>query len=179
MLAAFVDEPERVTRRQMNGWAGDFDNWAVCDHACFHLFDRTPFAYEKARQWTKSPREFVKRAGFALMASLVLHDKKASDEPFLAMLPLIEQGACDGRNFVKKAVSWALRGIGRRNLKLNAAATKVAKRLAESEEASARWVGKNALREFARPVVRAQLMRRRPEGRNRKSESSSNDEMNK
>ena len=89
MLAAFVDDPRCVTRRQMNAWAGDFDNWAVCDHACFHLFDKTPFAYEKARQWAKSPREFVKRAGFALMASLVLHDKKAPDEPFLTMLPLV------------------------------------------------------------------------------------------
>ena len=160
LLAALVDEPERVTRRQMNAWAASFENWADCDTACFHLFDRTPFAWEKARQWAKSPREFVKRAAFALMACLALHDKAAPDSKFQSMLPLIERGASDERNFVRKAVSWALRSIGRRNLALNAAALAVARRLSLSTEAARRWVGKDALRELTSPKVRAQLARR-------------------
>jgi len=160
LLAALVGEPQRVTRRQMNAWAAGFENWADCDTVCFHLFDRTPFAWEKARQWAASPREFVKRAAFVLMACLALHDKAASDRQFLAFLPLIEKGARDERNFVKKGVNWALRAIGRRNLALNAAAVAVAKRLAVSEEASCRWVGKDALREMASPKVRSRLARR-------------------
>ena len=147
MLTAFVDEPEKVTPAQMNRWCRDFDSWAICDTLCFHLFDRTPFAWEKARQWSASPREFVKRAGFALMASLVVHDKAAPGPRFLAFLPLIEQGAHDERNFVKKAVNWALRCIGKRDPALNLAAIAVAKRLALSNEVSCRWVGKDALRE--------------------------------
>ena len=160
MMAAFVDDPRRVTRRQMNAWAADFDNWGICDTACFHLFDRTPFAWEKARQWSRSPREFVKRGGFVLMASLVAHDKAAPDARYRALLPLIEKGASDERNFVKKGVNWALRAIGRRNLALNAAAMAVARRLALSEEAACRWVGKDALRELASPKVRSRLARR-------------------
>lgn len=151
LLAALVGDPQRVTRRQMNAWAAGFENWGDCDTVCFHLFDRTPFAWEKARQWSTSPREFVKRGAFALMACLALHDKAASDKQFLALLPLVEKGARDERNFVKKGVNWALRAIGRRNLALNAAAVAVAKRLALSEEAACRWVGKDALRELASP----------------------------
>ena len=151
----------------MNAWAAGFENWADCDTVCFKLFDRTPFAWEKARQWSASPREFVKRGGFVLMACLALHDKAAPDESFLALLPLIEKGAHDERNFVKKGVSWALRAIGRRNLALNAAALEVAKRLALSEEAACRWVGKDALRELASPKVRAQLARRARTARDR------------
>jgi 3-methyladenine DNA glycosylase AlkD len=148
LLAALVDDPARVTRRQMNAWAARFENWADCDTVCFSLFDRTPFAWERARQWVKSPREFVKRGGFVLMACLALHDKAAPDKRFLAMLPLIEKGAGDERNFVKKAVSWALRGIGRRNRSLNTAAVAVAKRLAQSKQSAARWVGHDALRQL-------------------------------
>jgi 3-methyladenine DNA glycosylase AlkD len=150
MLAAFVDEPSRVTRRQMNAWAADFDNWAICDTACFHLFDKTPLAWEKVRQWSTSPREFVKRAAFALMASLALHDKTTADARFRPWLPLIERGAADERNFVRKGVSWALRGVGRRSRSLNTAAVTVARRLARSDESAPRWVGKDALRELTR-----------------------------
>jgi 3-methyladenine DNA glycosylase AlkD len=157
MLAAMVDEPARVTRRQMDAWAAAFDNWAICDHACFHLFDRTPFAWEKARQWAASPREFVKRAGFATMASLAGHDKTATDARFMALLPLIEKGARDDRNFVKKGVSWALRRIGRRSLALNAASLEVARRLAAAKDPSSRWVGKDAVRELASPKVRSRI----------------------
>jgi len=160
MMAAFVGDPRRVTRRQMNAWAADFDNWGICDTACFHLFDRTPFAWEKARQWSKSPREFVKRAGFALMASLVAHDTAAPDREFPALLPLIEKGAHDERNFVKKGVNWALRAIGKRSSVLNAAAVASARRLALSDEPAPRGVGKDALRELAGPQVRSRLARR-------------------
>jgi 3-methyladenine DNA glycosylase AlkD len=160
MLASLVDEPQRVTRRQMNAWAGDFDNWAVCDTACFHLFDKTPYAWGKAVEWVKSPREFVRRAAFALMASLTAHDKAALDSQFMAFLPLIEAAAHDERNFVKKAVNWALRSIGKRSPALNAAALDVAKRLAQSDEPSCRWVGKDALRELASAKVHARLKRK-------------------
>jgi 3-methyladenine DNA glycosylase AlkD len=159
LLAALVGDPDRVTRRQMNAWAAGFENWADCDTVCFKLFDRTPFAWEKARQWAKSPREFVKRGGFALMACLALHDKAAPDKSFLALLPLIEKGARDERNFVKKGVSWALRAIGQRNLALNTAALATARCLSLAEEAACRWVGKDALRELAGPKVRARLAR--------------------
>lgn len=160
LLATLVDDPRLVTRRQMNAWAAGFENWADCDTACFNLFNQTPFAWEKTRQWAKSPREFVKRAAFALMACLALHDLTAPDAKFLALLPLIEQGASDERNFVKKAVNWALRAIGRRNLALNASALALAGRLARSKEPAPRWIGKDALRELTGPVVSKLLARR-------------------
>ena len=149
MLAAFVDEPERITPAQMDRWCRDFDNWAICDHVCFHLFDRTPYAYDKVEQWAKSDEEFVKRGAFALLASLALHDKAADDESFLRYFPLIEKAAPDDRNFVKKGVSWALRGIGKRQT-VREAAIDVAARLAESPERAARWIGKDALRDLTR-----------------------------
>ena len=160
LLAALVGDPPSVTRRQMNAWAASFENWADCDTVCFHLFDRTPLAWEMARRWSASRQLFVKRAAFALIASLALHDKAASDKTFADALPLIEKGARDERNFVKKAVSWALRGIGRRSKTLHAAALAAARRLALSEEAPCRWVGKDALRDLESPKVRSRLARR-------------------
>jgi 3-methyladenine DNA glycosylase AlkD len=159
MVAGMVDDPEKVTRRQMDAWARAFDNWGVCDTVCFHLFDRTPFAWEKAREWAASPKEFVKRAGFVMMAGQAGRDKTASDEAFLALFPLIEKGARDERNFVKKAVNWALRRIGRRNRALNQACVGLARRLSASEDPSSRWVGKDAVRELTGAVVRRQLAR--------------------
>lgn len=159
LLAALVGDPQRVTRRQMNAWAAGFENWGDCDTVCFKLFDRTPFAWAAAPQWAASPREFVKRGGFVLMACLAAHDKAAPDKSFLAFLPIIEKGARDERNFVKKGVSWALRMIGRRSRALNAAALKVARRLALSQGAPG-WVGKDALRELASPKVLSKLARR-------------------
>jgi 3-methyladenine DNA glycosylase AlkD len=150
MLAAFVDERDRVTPSQMDRWARVFDNWAICDHCCFHLFDKTPYAWSKIAEWTKRDEEFVKRAGFALLASVALHDKKAPDEPFLAALKMIERESEDERNFVKKGVNWALRGIGRRNPRLKAAAIALAKKLAASPDKTARWIGKDALRDLSR-----------------------------
>ncbi len=150
MLAAFVDDPSLVTPAQMDRWCKDFDNWAICDTLCFHLFDKTPHAFGKVVQWSKRKDEFVKRAAFALLASLAGHDKKSPDEPFTRCLPLVERAASDDRNFVKKGVSWALRGVGRRSPGLKVEALKVAKRLSESTNASARWVGKDALRDLTR-----------------------------
>jgi 3-methyladenine DNA glycosylase AlkD len=155
MLAAFVDDPARVTPSQMDRWCRDFDNWGITDTVCFHLFDRTPYAWDKVEQWTCRKEEFVKRAGFALLASLVAHDKQASDARFRRGLSLIEREAADERNFVKKASNWALRCIGKRNPALNDAAVAVARRLADSQAAAARWVGKDALRELtSAPVAR-------------------------
>ncbi len=150
MLATFVDEPARVTPRQMDRWCKDFDNWAICDTACFHLFDKTPHAFKKVAQWSKRNDEFVKRAAFALLASLALHDKKSDDAPFIASLPLIERAATDDRNFVKKGVSWGLRGIGHRNAALKTSAMNLAERLAESTNPAARWIGKDTLRDLKR-----------------------------
>lgn len=150
MLASLVDEPERVTPAQMDKWCRDFDNWGICDTVCFKLFDRSPHAYRKVEQWARRRDEFVRRGAFALMASLALHDKDADDERFVKWFPLIEEGANDGRNFVKKGVSWALRGIGKRGPKLKASAIKLAQRLSTSEQPSARWVGKDALRDLTR-----------------------------
>ena len=161
MLTAFVDEPARVTAAQMERWCRAFDNWGICDTLCFKLFDATPHAWAKVVQWSDRRDEFVKRAAFALLASLAAHDKLASDEQFVASLPLIERAASDERNFVMKGVSWALRAIGRRNVVLNAAAVMVAKRLSASPEAAARWVGKGAVKELTSPLVTRQLAARR------------------
>jgi 3-methyladenine DNA glycosylase AlkD len=150
MAAAFVDDPAQVTPEQMDRWCRDFDNWGVCDTTCFHLFDRTPHAWDKVAEWSGAEEEFVKRAAFALLASVALHDKRAPDEPFLRCLPLVEAAASDERNFVKKGVSWALRAIGKRNPALRAEAIAVAERLAASPDRAARWVGKDALRDFAK-----------------------------
>jgi 3-methyladenine DNA glycosylase AlkD len=158
---AFVDEPERVTARQMDRWAKQFDNWAICDGICFHLFDKTPHAWDKIEVWAARPEEFVRRAAFALLASLALHDRNAPDARFVESLRLIEAAATDGRNFVKKGVSWALRGIGSRNLVLHSAALVTARELAASTVRPARWIGRDALRDLSRPLVRARIERRR------------------
>jgi 3-methyladenine DNA glycosylase AlkD len=153
MLAAFVDDPARVTVAQMDRWCRDFDNWAVCDTVCFHLFDRTPHAFGRIARWAGHRDEFVKRAAFALLASLGVHDKRSSDEAFAACLPLIEQAARDERHLVKKGVSWALRVVGRRSARLHAASVELAQRLASAPEAAPRWVGKDSLRDLSRPAV--------------------------
>ena len=157
LLTSFIDDPDQVTASQMDRWARDFDNWGVCDTICFNLFDRTPHAWRKVEQWAKKDAEFVKRGGFALLACLALHDKEAGDAPFLKSLRLIEAGAEDDRNFVKKGVSWALRLIGRRNQALNAASVALCERLVGSTAPAARWNGRQALRELTSPLVRRQL----------------------
>jgi 3-methyladenine DNA glycosylase AlkD len=161
LLTSFVDEPSRVTPAQMDRWCRDFDNWGICDTICFHLFDRTPHAWAKVAQWHDRRGEFVKRAAFALLASLALHDRGTGDQRFIHSLALIERAATDERNFVKKGVSWALRLIGRRNLALNAEAVTLSRRLSTSPDAAARWIGRGALRELTSPMVQRQLAVRR------------------
>ena len=150
MLATMIDEPARVTPAQMDRWCRDFDNWGICDTACFHLFDRTPHAWGKVTAWAKKRAEYEKRAAFALLWGLTVHDKRSGDAPFLTGLSLIETAADDDRHYVKKAVNMALRATGKRNRALNAAAVAVAKRLAASDDPPARWIGKDALRELSR-----------------------------
>ncbi len=160
ILAPMVDDPKLVTKAQMNKWASEFDNWATCDTACFVLFDKAEHAWDRARVWAISKKEFVKRSAFALMASLTIHDKKAEDARYLDFLPLIEAGACDERNFVKKSVNWALRSIGKRSLELNAAALEVALRLKARSDSPSRWVGSDAARELASPSIQQRLQRK-------------------
>jgi 3-methyladenine DNA glycosylase AlkD len=159
MLTTFVDEPNRVTPAQMDRWCRDFDSWGVCDALCFHLFDKTPHAWKKIAKWSDAPAEFMKRAAFALLASVALHDKSAPDKFFLDNLTLIERAAPDDRNFVKKAVSWALRGIGKRNPALRAAALKLSQRLTTSPHPAARWIGRDALRDLSTPATRRRFER--------------------
>lgn len=160
LLVAFVADPARLSGAQMDRWCRDFDNWAVCDTLCFHLFDRTPHAWAKVQPWSRRRGEFEKRAAFALLAGLAVHDKQAPDEPFAEGLRLVEAAAADPRNFVKKAVSWALRAIGQRRAWLHAPAIALARRLAASEDAAERWVGKDALRDLTRPQVLQRVARR-------------------
>ena len=157
MVCSFVDDPAQVTPAQMDRWCKDFDNWGICDTICFNLFDRTPHAWAKVAQWSGKRNEFEKRTAFALLWSLTVHDRDAGNEQFVQGLALIERAAGDERHFVKKAVNMALRAIGKRNRALNAAAVAVARRLAASEEAAARWVGTDALRELTSPAVARRL----------------------
>jgi 3-methyladenine DNA glycosylase AlkD len=157
MLACYVDDPARVTSGQMDRWSRDFDNWAIVDTVCFVLFDRTPHAWRKVGQWATRREEFIRRAAFALLWGLTVHDKKSGDEPFIDGLALVERAASDDRHFVKKSVNMALRAVGKRNSSLHAAALAVAKRLSQSDEPPSRWVGKDALRELSSPKVRSRL----------------------
>jgi 3-methyladenine DNA glycosylase AlkD len=157
MLAVFVADPAQTTAVLMDRWCRDFDNWAICDTACFHLFDRAPHAWRKPPVWARRREEFVRRAAFALLWSLSVHDKRAEDQAFMDGLALIERGAEDDRNFVKKAVNMALRAIGKRNRTLNGAAIATARRLAASSNSTARWVGNDALRELTGPAVARRL----------------------
>ncbi len=156
-VAAMIDDPKRVTKEQMERWVKDFDSWDVCDDCCGTLFDKTPFAYKKALEWSKRKQEFVKRAGFAMMAELAVHDKSADDDKFLQFLPAIKVGAIDERNFVKKAVNWALRQIGKRNLALNVRAIAMAEEIARLDSRSARWIAADAFRELRGEAVQARL----------------------
>ncbi len=161
-LTSFVDDPSQVTSKQMDQWCLAFDNWAICDTLCFHLFDRTPFAFAKVQQWASHSGEFVKRTSFALLACLALHDKTAADKRFQDGLALCEQAADDERNFVKKGVSWAVRAIGRRNADLHALAIDLSLRLVESSSATARWIGKDALKDLQKAAVINKLSAKKP-----------------
>jgi 3-methyladenine DNA glycosylase AlkD len=159
-LATIMDDPRQVTRGQAETWVRDCDNWALTD-ACAFLFDRTEFAEEKARVWSRRKAEFVKRTGFALMAGMAVHRKELPDGVFLRFLPLIRREATDGRNFVKKAVNWALRQIGKRNPRLRRAAMAEARRIARIDAPAARWIARDALRELVQQKGPAESRARR------------------
>ena len=156
-LATLIEEPEKVSKRQMDNWAKDFDNWAVCDGACINVFRYTRFAYTKCVEWSARPEEFVKRAAFALMAGLAVADKAATDEVFRKFLPLIKRAAADERNMVKKGVNWALRQIGKRNTRLNRTAIAAAEEIHGLDSSAARWIASDALRELRGPAVQRRL----------------------
>ncbi len=157
ILASMVDDPKVMTEKQMEKWVKDFGSWDVCDQCCSNLFDKTSLAYRKAVQWSERDEEFVKRAGFVLMAVLVVHDKEMSDREFVKFLPIIKREATDGRNFVKKAVNWALRQIGKRNLNLNGMAIKTAKEIQKIDSKAAKWIASDALRELTSKKIQAKL----------------------
>jgi len=148
IIAYLIDNPQEVSPEQMDKWANDFDNWAICDGTCGHLFCKTEFAYQKVFEWSAKDEEFIKRAGIVLIAWLAVHDKKASDEKISKFLPILEKHADDERNFIKKAVNWSLRQIGKRNANLNKLAIETAKRIKAQKTKSARWIASDALREL-------------------------------
>ena len=156
LLAALIDEPGKMTRAQMDRWVGAIDSWDLCDQACSKLFVKTPGVEQVIPRWAADEREFVRRAGFALLAAYAVHGDGTADRRLRAMLPLIERAATDRRNFVRKAVNWALRQIGKRSRVLHREALVLAERLAASADPTARWVGKDAARELTDP---AQLVR--------------------
>lgn len=157
LLAAFIADPNRMTKRLMSTWAKDFDNWAICDGVCIHLFRKTSFAHEMAVKWSKQERAFLKRAGFVMMATLAVHDKGAPDKTFIPYLRMIARASDDDRNFVKKAVNWTLRQIGKRSAILNKAAIKTAEKIKRMNSTSARWIAADALRELKSDAVQKRL----------------------
>ncbi len=156
-IAAMIDDPKLVTKSQMNKWVKDFNSWDICDGTCSNLFRNTPYALEKIHQWAKSKKEFVRRAGFALLAFVAVHHKKRNDKDFLQFFPLIKKHSFDERNFVKKAVNWALRQIGKRSKFLNKEALKLAKEIQTFESKSARWIANDAIRELTNPKILARV----------------------
>jgi len=159
-LAALIDDPKAVSEDQMERWATDFNSWDIVDGACNNLFRRTPCAHEKAAEWARREEEFVRRAGFVLMACLAVHDHTAKDQVFVRYLRLIKQGGCDERNFVKKAVNWALRQIGKRNMNLHGKAIGTAIEIQRLPSKSARWIAADALRELRNPNIQARIRAR-------------------
>ncbi len=160
ILACMVDDPKEVTEGQMERWALEFNSWDVCDQCCMKLFRKTPYAYQKIEEWSARDEEFVKRAAFTLIATLAVHDKKADDEKFEELFSLIIRESEDERNFVKKAVNWALRQIGKRNLSLNQKAIAVAKKMDQLDSRSAKWIAKDALRELESEKVQEKLSKK-------------------
>lgn len=157
ILASMIEEPHRVDELQVERWVKDFDSWDVCDEVCGNLFGQLPLAPQKAMQWSERPEEFVKRAGFTLMAELAAHDKKAKDELFEAFFVPIVRESGDGRNFVRKAVNWALRKIGKRNARLNGLSIETARQIGKIDSKSARWIASDAIRELTGEKVRCKL----------------------
>lgn len=157
IMASMIEDPQLVTEEQMERWALEFDSWDVCDQCCMNLFRKTPFAYKKISEWSMREEEFVKRAAFTMIATLAVHDKKADDEKFIALFPLIIRESTDPRNYVKKAVNWALRQIGKRNRDLNKESIAVALEINKIDSKSARWIASDALRELKSEKVQERL----------------------
>lgn len=157
LLAVFLEEADKVTPKQMDKWASSFESWDDTDQACTSLFDATPHAWNKVYAWAERKEELVKRAAFSMIAGLAVHDKKAGDEEFIKLFPLIKKHSTDERNYVKKAVSWALRNIGKRNHNLNEKSIRLAKELKESNDKTARWIGGDAYRELTSEKVKKRL----------------------
>ncbi len=158
ILASMIEDPEMVTEEQIEGWVKEFNYWEICDQCCMNLFEKTEYAYKKAVKWSSREEEFVKRAGFVLMARLAVSDKKADDNKFEKFLPIIKREATDDRNYVKKAVNWALRQIGKRNLNLNSKAINTAKEIQEIDFKSAKWIASDALRELTSEAVQKKFI---------------------
>jgi 3-methyladenine DNA glycosylase AlkD len=157
MIASMIAVPAELTETEMEAWVGDIDSWDVCDQVCMNLFEKSPLARRKIFEWSEREEEFVKRAAFALIACLAWHDKKATDQDFIGFMSVIERGATDDRNYVKKAVSWALRNIGKRNPRLNKAAIKTAKAVQRLDSKAARWIAADAIRELEGEAIRKRL----------------------
>ena len=159
ILASMIDDPSMATEEQLESWVEDFDSWDVCDQCCMNFFQKTEFAYRKAIEWSERDKEFVKRAGFALMACLAVSDKKADDGLFDTFFPIIKREASDNRNYVKKAVNWALRQIGKRNIDLNKKAILIAVEIQKMDSRSAKWIASDAIRELTGESVQKRLHR--------------------
>lgn len=162
-IALMIEDPKTISEKQANEWVKDFDNWAICDGCCIHLLRKTPFAWKKAKEWVRRKEEFVRRAGFVMMATLAVHDKKAEDKKFISLFSSIKRAANDERNGVKKAVNWTLRQIGKRNLALNQQAILLAGEIKNMNSAGARWIAADALRELKSDAVQNRLRRKRDE----------------
>jgi 3-methyladenine DNA glycosylase AlkD len=160
ILAGMIADPDMTTERLLDAWVKDFDSWDVCDQCCMNLFENAKFAYSKAIEWSASDKEYIKRAGFVMMARLAVSDKKAKDEKFLEFLPIIKRESGDSRNYVQKAVNWALRQIGKRNAALNSKAIEAAEEIQKTSMRSAKWIASDALRELKSEEVQARLKSR-------------------
>ena len=159
ILAAMVGDSDKLTEEQMEDWVKGINSWDVCDQVCMNLFEKNQLAWKKIIDWSEREEEFVKRTAFSLLACLAWHDKKASDEKFIELLPVIIRGATDERNFVKKAVNWALRNIGKRNLSLNKAAINTAREIQRLDSKAARWIASDAIRELESDAIQSRLRR--------------------
>lgn len=160
ILASMIDLPQQVTEKQMDAWVKDIDSWDVCDQLCGNLFDKTEFTRKKIIQWSENEEEFIKRTAFSLIAYVAVHDKKAPDDDFISLIPIIKKGSLDERNYVKKAVNWALRSIGKRNLSLNKIALEAAYQIRALDTKAARWVAADAIRELESDKVLARLKKK-------------------
>jgi len=161
MVAACIEDPTTISENQVDRWVNGFDSWDICDHCCGHLFDKTPFAYKKAKEWTLRKEEFQKRAGFSLMAWLAVHDKKTGDLEFEKFLTIIKRESTDERNYVRKAVNWALRNIGKRNITMNKKAIEISREIRKIDSKSARWIASDAIRELTSEKVKQKLNRKK------------------